>query len=233
MRNALCLLLLAAPTLCTADEKKRASEGRPEPGFVRLFNGKDLAGWEGDPKVWSVHDGTIRCESPKDGKRNWLVWRDGELADFELRLRFRFLAGNSGVQVRSKEIKKCWVQGYQVEVAQKSKMGLWHHSIAPAKHRSHLATAGQRVHIRPDGTKQLTSFAEPEKVQAAYRENDWNDLTVLAEGARLVQIINGKVFAELVDEEEQFSSRSGVLAFQDHGHGTVVEFKDIRLKRLP
>ena len=30
-----------------------------EPGFKSLFNGKDLSGWEGNPKFWSVKDGTI------------------------------------------------------------------------------------------------------------------------------------------------------------------------------
>ena len=76
-------------------------------------------------------------------------------------------------------------------------------------------------------------MGDPKKIQSAFRENDWNDLTVIAKGPRMVQIINGTVFAELVDEEEPYSEKSGVLAFQDHGHGTVVEFKNVRLKSLP
>lgn len=210
-----------------------ARNAQDEPGFVRIFNGKDLSGWDGDPKVWSVKDGAICCASPEDGQRNWLVWQGGEPADFELRLRFRFSAGNSGVQVRSKEIEKRMVQGYQVEVAAKDKMGLWHHSIAPAKHRSHLATAGQKVIISPDGEKTITPLGDPEEIQAAFKDNDWNDLTVIARGTRLIQKINGVLFADLTDEEKEYSSRSGVLAFQDHGRGTVVQFKDVRLKHLP
>lgn len=135
------------------------------------------------------------------------------------------------MQVCSKDIQKWWVGGYQVEVAQKEKMGLWHHSIAPAKHRGHLATAGQKVHIGPDGETKVTSIGTPEELQAAYKENDWNDLTVIAKGPHFVQKINGVVFAELTDEDKQYSAASGVLALQDHGHGTLVEFKDIRLKR--
>jgi len=204
-----------------------------ESAFVRIFNGKDLSGWDGDPRVWSVKDGAICCASPEKGQRNWLVWRGGEPGDFELRLKFRFSAGNSGVQVRSKEVKKWLVQGYQVEVAAREKMGLWHHSMAPAKHRSHLATAGQKVTISPDGKKKVTSLGDPEEIQTAYKDNEWNDLTVIARGPRLIQKINGVVFADLTDEEEQYSSTSGVLAFQDHGHGTVVQFKDVRLRDLP
>ena len=45
-----------------------------------------------------------------------------------------------------------------------------------------------------------------------------------------VQIINGVVFAELVDEDAKYAAKSGVLAFQDHGKGTIAEFKDIQLK---
>ena len=136
------------------------------------------------------------------------------------------------MQVRSKEIKKWWVQGYQVEVAERDKMGLWHHSLAPAKHRSHLATAGQKVHIREGGEKEVVAVADPKRVQAAFKENDWNDLVVIARGPRLIQKINGVVFAELIDEDTQYSSSSGVLALQDHGRNTVAEFKDILLREL-
>jgi hypothetical protein len=74
--------------------------------------------------------------------------------------------------------------------------------------------------------------AEAEEVQAAYRPDGWNDLTVTARGPRLVQVINGVVFSDLTDEDAEHSARSGLIALQDHGKGTVVSFKDIRLKIL-
>ncbi|MFZ5832932.1 MAG: family 16 glycoside hydrolase [Planctomycetota bacterium] len=236
MRLALVVVLLIAVVDqgAWAAETPRVSQGfvNDEAGFESIFSGQDLAGWEGDPKVWTVRDGAILCNSPKDGQRNWLVWRGGEPGDFELRLRFRYTSGNSGVQVRSTETKKCWLCGYQVEVAERDVMGLWHHSIAPEKYRAELATAGQRAHIRADGSKEVEAFADPKEVQRAYRENDWNDLTVIVQGNRLVQIINGVVFAELIDEDQKFATRSGLIGFQDHGRGTVAEFKDIRIKSL-
>lgn len=136
------------------------------------------------------------------------------------------------MQVRSRELGNWRVRGYQVEVAEQHKMGLWHHSLSPAKHRGHLATAGQKVHITPEGKKHVKQVAEPKQVQKAYKEGDWNELTVTAAGPRLVQKINGVVFAELIDEDKEYAAGSGVLALQDHGHGTVVEFRNIRLKRL-
>jgi hypothetical protein len=199
-------------------------------GFVSLFNGKDLSGWEGVSGAWRVEDGAICSRGGKTNK-NWLIWRGGELQDFELRLRFKFTAGNSGVQLRSKEVEPFMVCGYQVEVARQKQMGLWHHSLSPEKYRSRLATAGQKVRIAADGGKHVEQVAAPEDVQAAYRENAWNELVAIAKGPRLIQKINGVVFAELIDEDAKYSRRSGLLALQDHGKGTVVAFKEIWLKR--
>ena len=55
---------------------------------------------------------------------------------------------------------------------------------------------------------------------------------IRAVGSRLVQKINGVVFAELIDEEAKYASQSGLLALQDHGKGCVAAFKDIRIKHL-
>jgi hypothetical protein len=68
----------------------------------RIFNGKDLSGWDGDPRLWSVKDGAIRGETTpeKAAKGNtFLIWKDGATKDFELRLSFRCNAANtSGIQ---------------------------------------------------------------------------------------------------------------------------------------
>lgn len=202
-----------------------------ESGFTSLFNGKDLTGWEGNEKAWTVVDGAIQSVGGQTEK-NWLIWRNGELHDFELRLSFKFTKGNSGVQVRSKEIDKWQMRGYQVEIADASKMGLWHHSLAPEKYRSRLGTAGQLAHIGSDGTKTFEQKTDPAKVQSNCKDNEWNDLVIRAVGARLVQKINGVVFSELIDNDAQHSSRSGLLALQDHGKGCVVAFRDIRIKHL-
>ena len=74
-----------------------------EKGFTSIFNGKDLTGWEGMPGMWMVKDGAI---TPKQSTiNNWVFWRGGQPADFELRLSFRYHSGNSGVQVRTIEFE--------------------------------------------------------------------------------------------------------------------------------
>ncbi|HRZ55539.1 MAG TPA: DUF1080 domain-containing protein, partial [Candidatus Paceibacterota bacterium] len=74
-------------------------------GFKPIFNGKDLSGWQGNPELWSVQDGAITGVTKADTKlshNTFLVWADGVVDDFELRLSYRIVNGNSGIQYRSK-----------------------------------------------------------------------------------------------------------------------------------
>ncbi len=211
-----------------------ALSGKPvageETGFVSIFNGTDLSDWEGRPGAWEVRDGAIWCAGLKEGGKNWLIWRGGEPENFELRLTFRYEAGNSGVQVRSEEQPDFQVSGYQVEVAQQDKMGLWHHSLSPEDYRKFLATAGQKVVLKSADDKEIENLAEPSAVQAAFKEGEWNEMTVIADGERLIQKVNGVVLSDLTDKDAKYARRKGVIAFQDHGKGTVAAFKDIRIK---
>ena len=81
----------------------------PEPSDMKtIFNGEDLSGWDGDPRLWSVKDGAIRGETTAETKANgntFIIWKGGGTKDFELRLSFRCNAtNNSGIQYRSKHI---------------------------------------------------------------------------------------------------------------------------------
>ena len=97
MRTLLCCLLtsiLAWPAVA-ADVS------------TSLFNGRDLTGWDGKPGWWRVEDGAITAESTAEKpctKHNYLIWHGGEPADFELRFEYRITGGNSGVQIRSREV---------------------------------------------------------------------------------------------------------------------------------
>jgi len=213
---------------------KAASASEADEGFASIFNSKDLTGWDGDPRLWSVKEGVIRGETTKENPargNTFLIWRGGMLNDFELRLRFRIHNGNSGVQVRSRDRGNWVVSGYQVEVApSKKQMGLFYDE----KGRKRLATAGQKAVIDAKGEiKVVGSLGEPEKIQEAYKEKDWNDLVVVGRGNHLIQKINDVVFSEVTDEHEAVRTTSGILALQIHtGPPMVVEFKDIRLKVL-
>src|SRR5204863_8573259 len=82
-----------------------------EADFKSLFNGKDLSGWDGNPDFWSVKDGVITGQTMADNPtkgNTFLIWRDGKVDDFELRLSYRIVPdndknfANSGIQYRSK-----------------------------------------------------------------------------------------------------------------------------------
>ncbi len=208
-----------------------------ESGFVPIFNGKDFTDWDGEPGSWEVRDGEIWCTGKSDDK-NWLIWRKEQPANFVLRLEFRWDKGNSGVQVRSDDLGRWQIFGYQVEVAQQDKMGLWHHSLLAKEHpkkkaRHLMATAGQEATLDPDGSKTVKQAAEPGKVQAHFKEHAWNTMEIVAQGPRLVQKINGEVFAVVTDRDKEMSRAKGFIALQDHGKHCIVAFRNLRLKKLP
>ena len=99
-----------------------AFQAAADDGFRPLFNGTDLSGWDGNPALWSVEDGCItgRTKSPQDLAYNqFLIWRGGEVKNFELRVKARVTGNNTGIQFRSKELKEVgqWsVGGYQCDI---------------------------------------------------------------------------------------------------------------------
>src|SRR5262245_4313580 len=127
--------------------------------MVALFNGKDLTGWDGDTRLWSAKDGVLRGETTKENPakgNTFLIWKGGELGDFELRLSFRIRNGNSGIQYRSKHLpfketdaNKWVVSGYQAEVEDTpGKVGFLYHE----RGRGELCFVGEKVVIGEDGT---------------------------------------------------------------------------------
>ncbi len=84
---------------------------QPEPidfddhtGWVPMFDGKTLNGWDGDKSFWRVEDGAIAAESTceKPTGTIYLIWQGGEPADFEMKFEMKGegAAVNSGLQYR-------------------------------------------------------------------------------------------------------------------------------------
>jgi hypothetical protein len=199
-----------------------------------LFNGKDLAGWEGDPKFWSVRDGAITGMTTPENRtpgNTFLIWRGGTLKDFELRLKFRIQGGNSGVQYRSKDMGNWVVGGYQADFEAGD---MFTGIIYEERGRGILAKVGEKVRIGEDGKPVVTgSVGDPARIRAAVKKGDWNEYVITARGNHLVQSINGAVTAEAVDEDAARRAMEGILALQLHaGPPMTVQFKDITLKPL-
>ena len=107
------------------------SQNPIEPGFVSIFNGKDLSGWGGDPRLWSVKDGVIHGRTTKENPargNTFCIWRGGTLKNFILKIKFRIQNGNSGIQYRSQDLGDWRVSGYQAEVENnQGKVGFLYH----------------------------------------------------------------------------------------------------------
>jgi hypothetical protein len=232
---------LDAPTAPRASRPVRPVPGTapaPDlPGFVSLFNGRDLAGWEGDPRIWTVRDGAITGQTTSEVRvteNNFLVWKD-EVEDFELRLRFKLEGGNSGIYYRARKRPLGQTKGEPLVGPQAdfSADGRWTGVIMEYTLREVLAERGQQVVISTNGTRQVTgSLGDPQKLLAVVKTNDWNDYTVLAKGGQVKLTINGVPMCELDDRDPKRPVR-GWLALQTHtGPPMRVQFRDIYLRRL-
>lgn len=224
----LCVCFLAALlALCSTT---RAAED--ETGFVSLFNGRDLAGWDGKPGWWHVEDGAITAESNAEkpcSKHNYLIWRGGEPADFELRLRFKLIGGNSGVQFRSREVPDWDTSGYQADLDADDQYtgGVYEHT------RGVIAPRGQNVVIAPDGHRAVTAIGDPTELRKHWNLREWNDYRIIAQGNEMTLFINGVKTASAIDQQKDRAASKGILAFQMHpGPPMKVQFKDIRIKAL-
>lgn len=217
-----------------------------EPGFTSLFNGKDLTGWTGNPKLWSVENGAITGktgETPETKLKHntFLIYTGGSVDDFELRLKYRIENGNSGIQYRSKVLSQGEfgpiVGGYQADFEAGTK---YSGILYEERGRAILAQRGQVTKILPNAAdpnkptvEVLGSIGDTDDIQSVIKSEDWNDYTIIANGNQLTHIINGRVTVSVIDEDPTGSSKSGVLALQIHvGPTMTVQFKDIRIREI-
>jgi len=225
-------VLLAQPVLVPAAEQ----------GFLSIFNGKDLTGWEGNPKLWSVKDGAITgqttAENPAKGN-TFLIWTNGAPSDFELRCSFKLTPGdskgfaNSGIQYRSKVFDPAnWVVGgYQADMeAGPSYTGI----LYEERMRGIMALRGEKVVWDKEDKKQVVgSVGDAAAIGAAVKKGDWNEYVIIAKGNHLQQFINGKQTIDLTDDCEAKRAMSGVLALQLHaGPPMMAQFRNLRIKKL-
>ncbi len=222
-RCAFAFLLLVG-TAATAQEARH------------LFDGHTLKGWDGDLNYWRVENGAIVGEIPKGqslNKNTWLIWKDGTLGDFDLRVQVKLTglpAANSGIQFRCQAENVDHVSGYQADFD----MGaVWLGRIYDEHGRALLVERGTRVAIDPSGKRQVEAFAPAGQYAVLFRENDWNDYRIVAIGDRVSVYVNGTLFSELKDQQTGEQDLKGQLAFQLHsGPETRVEFRNIRLEDL-
>lgn len=245
MRRCLSLLtglLLTVPVLLADDART------PPPAaddMKVLFNGKDLTGWNGDPKLWSVKDGVIRGETTKENPakgNTFLIWKDGTVKDFDLRLSFRMnAANNSGIQYRSKHITEgklsnAWVvRGYQHELRNEKKLPNTSSFIYDeGGKRGRICLLGEKAVWTAEGKKEVKEkFVTQEAFDKLMKLDDWNDVVIIAKGNNIKHYLNGQLVLDFTDEDPKLALSEGIVALQLHAGAPMwVEFKNIRVKNL-
>mgnify|MGYP003497965829 CR=1 FL=1 len=197
--------LLATATLTHAGEKK-------------IFNGTDLTGWEGNPKLWSVQDGAITGGSLTEKvPRNFFLATTRSYQNFDLTLRLK-LTGvpdtgmiNSGVQIRSLRVPgSSEMAGYQVDYGD----GWYGKLYDESRRRKVLAAANQEI------------------LAKVLKLNDWNDYRIRCEGRHIELWINNVKTVDYTEPDEAIE-QTGFIAVQIHGGGKAeVRYKDLVIEEF-
>lgn len=227
-------LILGLVSLCLVGGLAASAAGDEKDGFKPLFDGKTLQGWSGNEKFWSVQEGAITGQTTKENptsSNTFLIWKGGEVKDFELRLKFKIVGGNSGIQYRSIDKGNHVVNGYQADIdSGETYIGILYEEGG----RGILAQRGDKVEIGADGKKEVVgNTGDSKEIAAAVKKEDWNEYVVIAKGNHLVQKINGHTTIDVTDNESAKAKASGILALQLHaGPPMTVQFKEIEIKEL-
>jgi hypothetical protein len=215
-------------------------------GFRQIFDGKTLAGWDGDSTFWRVEAGKIVGESTAEKpvtQNTFIIWRGGQPADFDLKVEFLIHGGNTGVQYRSVQLPEGgadkigkWVlKGYQADIDFNNQ---YTGMLYEERGRGFLAPRGQFNYVganqapptprggtppvpaagaAPFGVRgQLGALNSSDALRAAIKQNDWNQFQVIARGNVVIHVLNGHVTAMLVDDDAAARAMSGLIGLQIH-----------------
>jgi hypothetical protein len=159
----LAWLLAGQPSRAFADDDE---------GFVRLFNGRNLDGWDvhaGDKSLWAVEDGLIVKRRREHDAHSYLMTTSA-YADFELRLEYKLLGAAN-----------CMV-GFWLPVESPLKKG-WH--IRLINDADSLGLAQEQL------TGSLYYIVGPTRTGASRPAGQWNQMTCVVQGARVIVDLNG------------------------------------------
>ena len=213
-------------------------------GFVSIFDGKTLTGWDGDTQFWRVENGEIIGETTPEKvmkQNSFLIWRGGTVKDFELKVEFRLNGTNSGIQYRSSELPSVgkWVlKGYQADLDfTAGYLGNVHDERGRAPTGEGHAVLSRRGEITRavDGPKYkvIGTIGDPTFLRGVMNINGWNQYHIIARGRVLIQLVNRQLMAVAIDEDTKNFAAEGLLGFQMHtGPPFKMEYRNVMLKTI-
>jgi hypothetical protein len=196
--------------------------GADEAGFTSLFDGKNLNGWKlvgGHGPGYVVQDGKIVC--PADGGGN--LFTEKEYGNFAFRFEFRLTPGaNNGVGIRAPYEGDAAYQGMEIQILDDGD-AVYKGKIRPEQYHGSVY----------DAIPARTGFRKP--------VGEWNEEEIVADGRRIKVTLNGVIILDanldIVKEPAVLAHHPGLARKTGHigflGHGTLVEFRNVRVKELP
>ena len=230
-----------------------AQRTKDKAGFVKIFDGKTLAGWEGDPTYWRVENGNMVGEiTPATllKTNSFIIWQGGSPADFEITLEFKITkSGNSGVNYRSIALTDVphALKGYQADIDGANRYTGQNYE---ERARTTLAYRGEIVtvdalanstdalkdHVKSNAWLVRTvtgSLGKADELLANIKSDDWNTCHIVAKGNRLQHYINGVLTTDVTDNDPVNRKSAGLIGVQVHvGPPMKVEYRNIMLKEI-
>lgn len=194
---------------------------RQEDGFTSLFDGKTLNGWKlvrGRGRGYVVENGILVC--PEDGGGN--LFTEAEYSDFILRLEWRLWAGgNNGIGIRAPLEGDAAFVGMEIQVLDDNGP-MYKGKLKPGQY------TGSVYDVAPA----RTGFVKP--------NGEWNSYEIVADKRRIRVTLNGELITDAdldkVTDPAVLAKHPGLARKSGHvgflGHGTRVEFRNIRIKIL-
>jgi hypothetical protein len=222
MKSLFLILAIGLMTLSVRAQSKDVRSSGDEKGFVSLFDGNGLNGWKlmhGHGPGYVIKDGTIVC--PKDGGGN--LYTEKEYSNFVFRFEFKTEpGGNNGVGIRAPLDGDAAYQGMEIQILDDG------HEMYKGKIKSeqHHGSVYDVIPAR-------TGYLKP--------AGEWNTEEITANGSRIRVVLNGVIILDadlnIVQEDAVLKKHPGLKNKSGHigflGHGSLVEFRNIRIKPLP
>ena len=212
--------------LTAADDKKEAPVVKPKEGkseTIKLFNGKDLEGWEGYTDLWSVKDGVIVAKNAKPIQYSTYLLTKQKFSDFRLVFSAKLVESemHSGVAL--------WGKIFQMP----GKV------TDPKAERTEFTYQGHLV-MFPSGWGMYDLYrrnglpVDGGPAKKVGKQHDWNDMEILAQGNRIRFAVNGTQVVDWRDPKPELIAE-GPIGLQLHSNGVPQEihFKGLTLTTFP
>ena len=224
-------------------------------GYKQLFDGKSLAGWDGDPTIWRVEDGVMVGETLQDKPRgnSYIVSTAPKTRDFDLKLQMKIeKGGGGGIQYRS-QAGIPWTRSqpaaagpngtptkwlltgpqadfwYPVRPSAAAYTGQWYSENTM---QGILAYRGQVTQALPGmGNRLVGTIGDKQALGGYVKVNDWNDYEIIARGGVMMHIMNGQLMAIFIDDnKDDANNQPGLIGFEIESQPCKISVRDIWIR---